>query len=104
MITLDKIGSKIQYRTRNMYTQRYNYAIRNKHDIVLTRLYLFAVYSYTTLIGYADLNSHRFYTWGYGRYSKTTSKQITMFCNELSLTRYDIVDMSVEGIIERFYL
>ena len=49
-----------------------------------------AVYSYNTLIGYAYWKTSEFKTWGYGAYSTTTSKQITIFCNEFKLKRVDI--------------
>ena len=48
------------------------------------------VYSYETLIGFVDWQNKIFYTWGYRRYSTTTSKQITQLCNECHLTRRDI--------------
>ena len=44
-----------------------------------------AVWSYATLIGYIDTRTNTFYTWGYRRYSTTTSKQITMLIREQNL-------------------
>ena len=52
--------------------------------------YVSAVYSYNTLIGYAYWKWGVFKTWGYGTYSRTTSKQITIFCNTFKLKRVDI--------------
>ena len=49
-----------------------------------------SVYSYNTLIGYAYWKWGEFKTWGYGTYSQTTSKQITIFCNTFKLKRVDI--------------
>lgn len=48
------------------------------------------VYSYDTEIGYIDFKNGVFNTWGYGRYSSTTSKQITQLCNRFKLKRNDI--------------
>ena len=48
------------------------------------------VYSYDTLIGYIDFIDKSFFTWGYGTYSRTTSKQITTLCNTYNITRRDI--------------
>lgn len=53
------------------------------------------VYSYKTLIGFVNWQNKTFYTWGYGRYSKTTSKQITQLCNEFKLTRKDIEEVKI---------
>ena len=49
-----------------------------------------AVYSYDTHIGYVYWKKGEFKTWGYGTYSRTTSKQITIFCNHFKLKRIDI--------------
>ena len=43
------------------------------------------VWSYYTLIGYIDAKTQTFYSWGYRRYSSTTSKQITMLIREQNL-------------------
>ena len=48
------------------------------------------VYSYNTLIGFVNWQDKTFHTWGYGAYSRTTSKQITQLCNEYKLKRIDI--------------
>lgn len=48
------------------------------------------VYSYDTKIGFIDWQNHIFKTWGYRRYSSTTSKQITALCNYYKLQRIDI--------------
>lgn len=55
------------------------------------------VWSYETLIGY--VSGKRFYTWAYGRYSSTTSKQITMFARE---NGYTIIKDSEENIRQKF--
>ena len=62
-----------QYKKRNMYLNDLN------EEFI-------EVYSYDTLIGYIDKFDKRFYTWGYGAYSVTTSKQITMLVREQHLT------------------
>lgn len=43
------------------------------------------VYSYKTYIGFIDWQNHIFNTWGYKRYSRTTSKQITTLCKYYGL-------------------
>ena len=48
------------------------------------------VYSYKTRIGFIDWQNKLLYTWGYRRYSRTTSKQITQLCNYYKLARCDI--------------
>lgn len=53
------------------------------------------VWSYTTLIGY--LSGNKFAEWGYGRYSRTTSKQITQFVNENHLEHIH-VNSEKEGL------
>lgn len=66
----------------------YRYCYRNmwiEYDYACSR-----VYSYDTFIGLLDWQKKVFKTWGYGRYSSTTSKQITMLCHELDLLRVDI--------------
>ena len=50
------------------------------------------VYSYDTPIGIIDWDEMVFHTWGYHRYSTTTSKQITMLCREQHLERHDICE------------
>lgn len=67
----------LRYKSRNMY-------IGNEYGIR-------PVYSYDTLIGYLDDYNKKFYTWGYGAYSVTTSKQITMLARE---TGYKLVKCS----------
>ena len=48
------------------------------------------VVSYDTPIGIIRFYDNTFTTWGYGRYSRTTSKQITILCASLKLKRIDI--------------
>ena len=48
------------------------------------------VYSYDTKIGFIDRQNGVFKTWGYGKYSSTTSKQITILCKFYKLKRQDI--------------
>lgn len=62
----------LRYKSRNMYIGE-ECGIR-------------PVYSYDTLIGYLDDYLENFYTWGYGYYSPTTSKQITMLAREMGYT------------------
>ena len=48
------------------------------------------VWSYDIYIGYIDYSTKTLYEWGYGVYSPTTSKQITVLCNCKGLTRKHI--------------
>lgn len=57
------------------------------------------VWSYNTYIGVIDWDEMVFYTWGYHRYSTTTSKQITMLCREQHLERCDISEDDYEKTI-----
>lgn len=75
--------SYTRYKHRNMY-------IENTPSIGD----LYGVASYSTLIGYIDWENRIFLTWGYSRYSVTTSRQITQLCREQHLHRVDIADKS----------
>lgn len=62
-----------------------------------------AVFSYDTHIGYIFDNTNTFVTWGYSRYSSTTSKQITQLCHEQSLKRVDInEDYNINDLIKLY--
>ena len=50
------------------------------------------VYSYNTWVGVIDYRNNTLYEWGYGNYSTTTSKQITILCRDKHLTRKHITD------------
>lgn len=62
-----------QYKSRNMYISEPIYTQDNYYIIIM---------SYNTIIGFTSEVDRRFITWGYSKYSCTTSKQITQFCNE----------------------
>ena len=62
-----------QYKSRNMYISEIYYAQDNGFRIVM---------SYNTIIGFISEVDNNFVTWGYSTYSCTTSKQITLLCNE----------------------
>lgn len=91
-----------RYLQRNFYTRLYRYAaiipantISHKRDIIALR-------SYDTTIGFHDTISHKVYTWGYGYYSPTTSKQITMYCHEHNCTRVDIDKMTIDEFSKKY--
>ena len=48
------------------------------------------VVSYDTIIGYIDKTRSLFITWGYRKYSATTTRHITHICKEYSLGRFDV--------------
>lgn len=61
---------------------------------------VFYVFSYTTHVATLDNNNKLIVEWGHGKYSRTTSKQITILCNEYCLKGYTIVHLkeSPKGI------
>lgn len=65
-----------QYKSRNMYISDLYYVQDNGFRVVM---------SYDTIIGFISEVDNTFITWGYSEYSTTTSKQITMLCNEQDL-------------------
>lgn len=80
-----------QYKSRNMYISDSYNTYDNSFRIVI---------SYNTIIGFISEVDNTFITWGYGEYSCTTSKQITMLCNEQNLKlvevpkyTYNFIDM-----------
>lgn len=73
----------LRYKSRNMY-------IGEERGIR-------PVFSYDTLIGYLDDFLGNFYTWGYGVYSRTTSKQITQLAHE---TGYRLVKCTEQEAYE----
>lgn len=60
------------------------------------------VWSYSTLIGYISKYHNTFYTWGYGRYSRTTTKQITMLCHEKRLELVHASQEQCERLLEHY--
>lgn len=78
-----------RYKNRNMY-------IQDIDDVC-------AVVSYETLIGYLFTKTKIFATWGYSRYSTTTSKQITQLCHELGYKRVDISEDYNLDILKQKY-
>lgn len=83
-----------KYRARNFYTRYIK--ICDKYGCTRT---IAILTSYSTIIGYHDIKRARVYTWGYGSYSTTTSKQITQYCHETCSTRYDINHVSLDDFI-----
>ena len=75
-----------RYKQREMYT-------RNNGRFT-------AVLSYATLIGYIDTRTNTFYTWGYRRYSTTTSKQITMLIREQNLRLVQKDEQTIRQLIK----
>lgn len=78
-VGLYRPSSAKQYKRREMY--------------IVPGYPISVVFSYKTYIGWIDYEKAKFYTFGYGRYSTTTSKQITMLCREKRLERVDITPL-----------
>ena len=75
-----------RYKQREMYTQ-------NNGRFT-------AVWSYATLIGYIDTQTNTFYTWGYRRYSRTTSRQITQLIREQNLRLVQKDEQTIRQLIK----
>lgn len=74
-----------QYKNRNM---SFDYIAPNGQ--YPNNLEIYQIWSYNTIIGYYCKNSH-YAIFTNHKYSPTTSKQITMLCNENNLNR-DFID------------
>ena len=91
-----------RYLKRNFYTRLYRYAPVTPDNTISHYRDIIALRSYDTTIGYHDKTSHKVYTWGYGYYSATTSKQITMYCHENDCTRVDIDEMTIDEFSKKY--
>lgn len=84
-----------QYKARNMYISEPFYLNYNWYRVVM---------SYDTIIGFLSMKDSKFITWGYSKYSCTTSKQITQLCNEQNYTMKKVSKYTHDDIdmLERY--
>ena len=91
-----------KYLSRNFYTSDFELSLLTSPNTIIARFPFKRLRSYDTIIGYHDIKAHVIYTWGYGYYSTTTSKQITQYCNEQNSIRVDIDYMSLDDFIKHY--
>ena len=84
---LNELNKKddVQYKARNMYLDYVepNEQIDKKQEI-------YQIWSYSTIVGYYNKKTH-YAIFTNHKYSRTTTKQITMLCNENHLN-HDFID------------
>lgn len=90
---LNELNKKddVQYKARNMY---FDYVEPNGQFDKKQEIY--QVWSYSTIVGYYNKTTH-YAIFTNHKYSKTTTKQITMLCNENKLN-HDFIDKTFVNV------
>ena len=90
---LNELNKKddVQYKSRNMYLYYVhpNGQFDKKQEI-------YQIWSYSTIVGYYNKTTH-YAIFTKHKYSRTTTKQITMLCNENQLN-HDFIDKTFNNM------
>lgn len=102
ILTTNKLEDMIIVSNYGAYNdiRYYDYYQLDKKEMYIIRISEndYIVYSYCTIVGY--IHKHDFIMTGYGRYSQTTSKQLTILKHRLQALKYNIKTLNIEEIIK----